>query len=111
MLKLGFFSDRRFSVAVAAESLGVFGLMGALFVQTQFLQFDLGFSPLQAGLRILPMAAVLVVSAPLSPVLARVIGVKFTVAAAWRRSQAVCGRSRRCPRLPRPTQRWCPACC
>ena len=60
MLKLGLFSDRRFSVAAAGESLGTFGLLGALFVQTQFLQFDLGYSPLQAGLRILPIAAVLV---------------------------------------------------
>ena len=38
-------------------------------------------SPLQAGLRILPMAAVLGVSALLSPILGRVIGLKFTVAA------------------------------
>ena len=81
MLKLEFFSDRRFSVAAAAEVLGVFGLLGALFVLTQFLQFDLGLSPLQAGLRILPMAAVLGVSALLSPILGRVIGLKFTVAA------------------------------
>jgi hypothetical protein len=82
MLKLGFFCDRRFSVAAAAEVLGVFGLLGALFVLTQFLQFDLGLSPLQAGLRILPMAAVLGVSAALSPRLGRVIGLKFTVASA-----------------------------
>jgi len=82
MLELGFFRDRRFSIALAAECLGVFGLMGALFVQTQFLQFDLGYSPLQAGLRILPIAAMIVVSATLSPFLARCIGVKFTVAAA-----------------------------
>ncbi|MGD0607258.1 MAG: MFS transporter, partial [Streptosporangiaceae bacterium] len=81
MLKLGFFADRRFSVAAAAEILGVFGMFGALFVLTQFLQFDLGLSPLQAGLRILPMAAVLGVSAALSPLLGRVIGLKFTVAA------------------------------
>ena len=81
MLKLGFFADRRFSVAAAAEVLGVFGLLGALFVLTQFLQFDLGLSPLQAGLRILPLAAVLGVSALLSPLLGRVIGLKFTVAA------------------------------
>ena len=46
MLKLGFFSDRRFSVAAAAEILGAFGLLGALFLQTQFLQFDLGLSPI-----------------------------------------------------------------
>jgi hypothetical protein len=49
---------------------------------TQFLQFDLSFSPLQAGLRILPMAAVLVVCAVFSPVLARNIGTKLTVAGA-----------------------------
>jgi len=45
-----------------------------LFVQTQFLQFDLGYSPLQAGLRILPVAAMIVVSAALSPILARLVG-------------------------------------
>ena len=82
MLKLAFFRERRFSIAAAAECLGVFGLLGALFLQTQFLQFDLGNSPLQAGLRILPMAATLVVSAVLSPFVARLIGVKFTAAAA-----------------------------
>jgi len=81
MLKLTFFADRRFSIAAAGECLGVFGLMGALFVQTQFLQFDLGFSPLQAGLRILPIAVTLVMSAALSPLCARVAGVKLTVAA------------------------------
>ena len=64
MLKLELFGDRHFSVAAAGECLGTFGLLGALFVQTQFLQFDLGYSPLQAGLRILPIAVVLVVTAP-----------------------------------------------
>jgi hypothetical protein len=66
MLKLGFFSDRRFSVALAAECLGLFGLLGGLFVSTQFLEFDLGYSPLGAGLRILPIAVILAVSAALS---------------------------------------------
>src|ERR1019366_7539500 len=81
MLNLGFFSDRRFSIAAAAECLGTFGLLGGLFLLTQFLQFDLGLSPLEAGVRILPLAAVLVVSAALSPLLARVVGIKLTVAA------------------------------
>jgi EmrB/QacA subfamily drug resistance transporter len=80
MLQLAFFRQRRFSVAAAGECLGVFGLMGALFVQTQFLQFGLGMSPLQAGLRLLPLAAMLIASAALSPVIARAIGVRFTVA-------------------------------
>ena len=81
MLKLSFFRDRRFSIALAAESLGLFGLMGALFIQTQFLQFDLGYSPLDAGLRILPIAAMLLVSAAVSRIVARLVGIKFTVAA------------------------------
>ena len=80
MLKLAFFHERRFSIAAVAELLGIFGLMGALFIQTQFLQFDLGYSPLDAGLRILPVAAMIVVSAPLSPLVARLINVKLTVA-------------------------------
>jgi len=82
MLNLTFFHNRGFSVALVAECLGVFGLMGALFMQTQFLQFDLALSPLQAGLRILPIAGMLVLSAAASPLLARVIGVKLSVAAA-----------------------------
>jgi EmrB/QacA subfamily drug resistance transporter len=81
MLNLGFFSDRRFSVAAAAELLGTFGLLGALFLLTQFLQFVLGMSPLEAGLHILPMAGLLVASAALAPLLARAVGVKLTVAA------------------------------
>ena len=81
MLNLAFFSDRRFSIAAAAEFFGTFGLLGALFLLTQFLQFDLGLSPLEAGVRILPLAAVLFVSAALSPLLARVVGIKLTVAA------------------------------
>ena len=80
MLDLGLFRERRFSVALIAEGLGVFALLGALFIQTQFLQFDLAFSPLQAGLRILPIAAVICVSAPSAPVMTRHIGVKATAA-------------------------------
>jgi len=81
MMPLSFFSDRRFSIAAAGELLGVFGLFGALFIQTQFLQFDLGYSALQAGLRILPIAAVLALTAPMSPLLAHAVGARSTVAA------------------------------
>ena len=80
MLKMKFFHDRRFSIAAAGECFGVFGLVEALFVQTQFFQFDLGNSPLRAGLAILPMAAALVVSAALSPIVARVSRCQSTVA-------------------------------
>ena len=81
MLRLRFFESRSFSAAVAALLLGLFALAGSLFVITQILQFDLGFSPLQAGVRILPMAALIAVAAPLSTLIARVAGTKATAAA------------------------------
>ena len=81
MLKLRFFSSRRFSVATAALLLGLFALAGALFTLTQILQFVLGFSPLQAGLRILPMAALVAIAAPLSPLIVHAVGSKATATA------------------------------
>lgn len=80
MLNLWFFRRRSFSAAVACVGMQMFGLMGALFVLTQFLQFQLGYSPLQAGVRMLPAAGGIALVAPLSPVLVRRLGTKFTVA-------------------------------
>lgn len=80
MLNLAFFRDRRFAIAAAAECLGLFALFGGLFVQTQFLQFELGYSPLQAGLRILPIAAAVVVSSPLAVIAVKFAGSKVTAA-------------------------------
>jgi EmrB/QacA subfamily drug resistance transporter len=81
MLDLRFFVARRFSAAVMCNGLLAFGLYGSLFVLTQFLQFQLGYSPLQAGLRVLPAAGAIAVAAPLSSVLVRRAGAKLTVAA------------------------------
>jgi EmrB/QacA subfamily drug resistance transporter len=78
MLKPGFFRERRFSAAAAGQLFVMFALLGALFVQTQFLQFYLGYSPLQAGVRILPIAGMLAVTASASPFLVRVVGAKVT---------------------------------
>ena len=79
MLELSFFSSRRFSAAVGAMGLVIFALMGGLFLLTQYLQFSLGYSPLQTGLRIAPIAAVLLVVAPLSSVIVRFVGTKPVV--------------------------------
>jgi EmrB/QacA subfamily drug resistance transporter len=79
MLELSFFRSRRFSVAVAAMAFVMFALMGALFVLTQYLQFSLGYTALQTGLRIAPIAAVLLVVAPLSAMLVRAVGTKPVV--------------------------------
>lgn len=81
MLNLGFFRNRAFGAAIPAVATVAFGLFAALFVLTQLLQFSLGFTPLQAGIRILPAAAGVVVLAPLSALGVRFLGAKITLAA------------------------------
>ena len=79
MLPLDFFRSRRFSAAIGAMGLVLFGLLGMFFLLTQWLQFSLGYSPLQTGVRVGPIALVLLVAAPLSSVLARIVGTKPVV--------------------------------
>lgn len=79
MLNLGYFRRRSFSGAVVSVGLVMFGLFGALFVLTQFLQFQLGYTPLQAGLRTLPAAGAIVVVAPASPLFVRWLSTKLTI--------------------------------
>jgi EmrB/QacA subfamily drug resistance transporter len=81
MLSLRFFRQRSFSAPIGSLGLAMFGLVGSLFVLTQFLQFNLGYSPLQAGVRMLPMAGAMAVVAPLSSLAVRHAGTKLTVAA------------------------------
>jgi len=79
MLPLDFFRSPRFSAAIGAMGLVLFGLLGMFFLLTQWLQFSLGYSPLQTGVRVGPIAVVLLVAAPLSSVLARIVGTKPVV--------------------------------
>jgi EmrB/QacA subfamily drug resistance transporter len=80
MLHMSFFRNPRFSAASAAITLVFFGMFGSIFVLTQYLQFVLGYSALEAGVRIIPFAT-LVLSAPLSARLTERIGTKPVVAA------------------------------
>ena len=81
MLNLRFFRRRSFSAAISSVWLVTFGMYGALFVLTQYLQFSLGYTALQTGLRMLPAAAAVAVVAPVSAVGVRLIGAKLTTAA------------------------------
>ena len=81
MLNLRFFRSRSFSVAIVSVGLVMFGLFGTLFVFTQYMQFDLGYTPLQAGIRILPAAGAIAVCAPLSTLLARALNAKVITVA------------------------------
>jgi EmrB/QacA subfamily drug resistance transporter len=79
MLNLDFFRNRAFSAAVGSVGLIMFGMAGALFVLTQFLQFDRGYDPLAAGVRVLPAAGAIAIVAPLSTVVLRLVGTKITI--------------------------------
>jgi EmrB/QacA subfamily drug resistance transporter len=79
MLELSFFSSRRFSAAIGTMGLVIFALMGGLFLLTQYLQFSLGYTALETGVRVAPIAGVLFVVAPASTLIARKIGTKPVV--------------------------------
>src|SRR5918999_1345949 len=63
MLDLGFFRSARFSVGTAAVSVAFFALLGGIFALTQYLQFAHGYSAIEAGAGISPMALRLVMGA------------------------------------------------
>jgi EmrB/QacA subfamily drug resistance transporter len=66
MLPLGLFRHQGFSSANAVSFFMYAGLFGALFLMAQFLQTALGYSPLQAGIRLLPWTATPMVIAPIA---------------------------------------------
>lgn len=83
MLDMHFFRNQRFIGAVAGAILVAFGLGGSLFLLTQHLQFVLGYEPLEAGLRLAPLA-VTVVALNLTAVGAKLharLGTPVTIAA------------------------------
>jgi EmrB/QacA subfamily drug resistance transporter len=67
MLNLHFFADRRFSVSSGGITLIFFSMFGTLFLMTQYFQLVLGYSPLEAGVRLLPMSVVMATLAPQTP--------------------------------------------
>ncbi|MGE0880776.1 MAG: MFS transporter [Acidimicrobiia bacterium] len=80
MLDMRFFKNRRFSAANGAITLSFFAMFGSMFMVTQYLQFVMGYSPMQAGLRLIPWALVMMVLAPISPLAVKKFGSKVVVA-------------------------------
>jgi EmrB/QacA subfamily drug resistance transporter len=78
MLRLEFFKNPRFSAASGAIFLVFFAMFGTVFLLTQYLQFVLQFTPLEAGVRILPIAT-MVIAAPPSARFVEKIGSKIVV--------------------------------
>jgi len=63
MLDLGFFRNARFTVGTIAVSAAFFALLGGIFALTQYLQFAHGYSAIEAGGIMSPMALGLVMGA------------------------------------------------
>jgi EmrB/QacA subfamily drug resistance transporter len=79
MLNLDFFKNPRFTSASASISVLFFALFGVIFLLTQYFQFVLGYTPLEAGIRLLPLALTMMVVAPLSARIVERIGTKVVV--------------------------------
>jgi EmrB/QacA subfamily drug resistance transporter len=80
MLPLYLFRNPRFTGASVTITVLFFALSGTVFVNSQILQFLLGYSPLAAGVRALPSAAALAVFSPLGASLAKRAGLLAPVA-------------------------------
>ncbi|HEV2712226.1 MAG TPA: MFS transporter, partial [Gaiellaceae bacterium] len=80
MLPMRFFRNRAFAAGNAAALLMNFGMFGAIFLLTQFFQTAQGYSPLEAGLRVLPWTLMPMVVAPIAGALSDRIGSRTLMA-------------------------------
>jgi EmrB/QacA subfamily drug resistance transporter len=79
MLPLKFFGDRRFSVGSAVVTTSFFVMFGFFFLFSMYLQFARGYSPLEAGVATLPMAATFMIVSPRSAGLVERLGSGTTI--------------------------------
>ncbi|MFI7276231.1 DHA2 family efflux MFS transporter permease subunit [Streptomyces sp. NPDC049879] len=80
MLPMRLFRSRAFSAVNATNLLMYAGMFGSIFLLTQFLQLIQGYSPTDAGLRMLPWTAMPLLVAPLAGALSDRIGGRPIVA-------------------------------
>jgi hypothetical protein len=79
MLPVRFFRNMSFTGASLAISMVMFGLFGSMFFMSQYFQSVLGFTALETGVRLLPIAGTMVVISPMSAQIAARLGIKITV--------------------------------
>ncbi|MDQ1508343.1 MAG: hypothetical protein QOG50_187 [Actinomycetota bacterium] len=80
MLDLSFFRNPAFSTGTGGMILVFMAMFGVMFLITQYFQLVLGYSPLGAALRLLPMAPIMIIVAPLTPRLSARFGANRVVA-------------------------------
>src|SRR5215210_2165180 len=81
MLDLGFFRSARFSVGTGAVAIAFFALLGGIFALTQYLQFAHGYSAIEAGALMSPIALGLMMGAGSSTKAVGRLGMARVVAA------------------------------
>jgi EmrB/QacA subfamily drug resistance transporter len=77
------FRNRAFASGSAAVTVAFFAMFGMFFLLTLYLQFVKGYSPLEAGVRVIPNALSLMLVAPRGPALVARFGVKRVVRAGF----------------------------
>lgn len=80
MLEIRYFKDGAFSTGTSGMILVFMAMYGVMFLITQYFQLILDYTPLDAALRLLPMAPIMIVVAPLTPRLSDRFGANRTVA-------------------------------
>ncbi|MFJ2403390.1 MFS transporter [Streptomyces xanthochromogenes] len=75
------FAHRMFSGSLLAVALFFLAVFGAFYYLTQHLQFVLGYTPLETGIRMLPLAGAVFVGSALTGFLTPRLGMKVTVTA------------------------------
>ncbi|MGW0769845.1 MFS transporter [Streptomyces sp. NPDC002676] len=81
MLPMRLFRSRAFSGINAASLLMFLGMFGSIFLLSQYMQGVLGYSPTEAGLRMLPWTGMPMLVAPVAGILSDRIGGRPVVAA------------------------------
>jgi EmrB/QacA subfamily drug resistance transporter len=81
MLPLEFFARRSFAVTNVVSLSMYFGMFGSIFFLSQFMQFVLGNTPLQAGLKLLVWTGATMVVAPLAGVFSERYGSRLFMVA------------------------------
>ncbi|MDQ1381629.1 MAG: hypothetical protein QOJ71_2348 [Actinomycetota bacterium] len=80
MLDMHYFRIPAFSTGTGGMILVFVAMYGVMFLITQYFQEVLGYSPLSAALRLMPIAAIMMVVAPLTPKLSARFGAHRAVA-------------------------------
>ncbi len=74
MLPMRLFRSRAFSLVNAASLLMLLGMFGSIFLLSQYLQTVGGYSPMEAGVRMLPWTALPMVAGPIAGIVSDRIG-------------------------------------